>query len=149
MNEDFLDLLKCLLEAGARFLVVGAHALAAHGIPRATGDLDVWIDRTPTNVERVWVALLSFGAPVAALGVTRGDLEAAGMTVQIGLPPRRIDLMTEITGVLFDEAWPSRVSHRVGTLDVPFIGRGELVRNKRAAGRPKDLADLEALGEPA
>ena len=149
MNEDFLDLLKCLLEAGARFLVVGAHALAAHGIPRATGDLDVWIDRTPTNVERVWAALLSFGAPVAALGVTRGDLEAAGMTVQIGLPPRRIDLMTDITGVAFDEAWPSRVSRRVDTLDVPFIGRGELVRNKRAAGRPKDLADLEALGEPA
>ena len=147
MNEDFLDLLKCLLEAGARFLVVGAHALAAHGIPRATGDLDVWIDRTPTNVERVWAALLSFGVPVEALGVKRGDLEAAGMTVQIGLPPRRIDLLTEITGVVFDEAWPSRISHRVGAVDVPFIGRQELVRNKRAAGRAKDLADLEALGE--
>jgi len=104
VNEDFLDLLRCLLEAGARFLVVGAHALAAHGIPRATGDLDVWIDRTPTNVERVWAALVRFGAPVAALGVTRSDFEAAGMTVQIGLPPRRIDLMTEITGVAFDEA---------------------------------------------
>jgi hypothetical protein len=84
---------------------------------------------------------------VAALGVTRDDLEAAGMAVQIGLPPRRIDLMTGITGVAFDEAWPSRVSRRVDTLDVPFIGRQELVRNKRAAGRPKDLADLEALGE--
>lgn len=149
MNEDFLDLLNCLLEAGARFLVVGAHALAVHGIPRATGDLDVWIDRAPANVERVWSALVRFGAPVGALGVTRSDLEAAGMTVQIGLPPRRIDLMTEIAGVVFDEAWPSRTSHRVGTLDVPFIGRGELVRNKRAAGRAKDLADLEALSERA
>ena len=149
MNEDFLDLLNCLLEAGARFLGVGAHALAVHGIPRATGDLEVWIDRAPANVERVWAALVRFGAPVGALGVTRSDLEAPGMTVQIGLPPRRIDLMTEITGVVFDEAWPSRISRRVGTLDVPFIGRGELVRNKRAAGRAKDLADLEALGERA
>ena len=147
MNEDFLDLLRCLLETGARFLIVGAHALVVHGIPRATGDLYVWVDRTPTNVERVWSALLNFGAPVAAPGVGPGDLEAPGMTVQIGLPPRRIDLMTEMTGVLFDEAWPSRISLRVDTLDVPFIGRQELVRNKRAAGRPKDLADLHALGE--
>jgi len=147
VNDDFLDLLKCLLEAGARFLVVGAHALAVHGIPRATGALDLWIDRDPANVERVWAALLSFGAPVAALGVRRGDLEAAAMTVQIGLPPRRIDLLTEITGVPFDEAWNSRVVRPVDALEVPFIGRQELVRNKRALGRPKDLADLEALGE--
>lgn len=147
MNKDFFDLLRSLIEAGARFLVVGAHALAAHGIPRATGHLDVWIGRTPGNVERVWAALLSFGAPVAALGVKRGDLEAAGMTVQIGLPPRRIDLLTEITGVRFEEAWDSRVVRPVDALEVPFIGRQELVRNKRTLGRPKDLADLEALGE--
>jgi hypothetical protein len=147
VNQDFLDFLKCLIEAGARFLVVGAHALAVHGVPRATGDLDVWIDRDQENGERVWAALLSFGAPVGAVGVSRQDLEAPGVVVQIGLPPRRIDVMMEITGVAFGEAWASRTSHRVGGLEVPFIGREALVRNKRATGRLKDLADLEALGE--
>ena len=147
MNEDFLDILRCLIEAGARFVVAGAHALAVHGLPRATGALDIWIDRDPANAERVWGALLKFGAPVEAMGVTRHDLEAPGMVVQVGLPPRRIDLVTAITGVDFADAWSSRVEHRVGPLDVPFIGRRELIRNKRATGRLKDLADLEALGE--
>jgi len=147
MNEDFLDILRCLIEAGARFLVVGAHALAVHGVPRATGDLDIWIDREPANAERVWGALVKFGAPVEATGVTPRDLEAPGIVVQVGLPPRRIDVVTAITGVEFGEAWTSRALHRVAGLEVPFIGRPELVRNKRATGRLKDLADLEALGE--
>ena len=147
MNEDFLDLLRCLLEAGARFLVVGAHALAVYGVPRATGDLDVFVDREPANAELVWAAVVRFGAPVEAMGITRRDLETPGIVVQIGLPPRRIDLVTEITGVSFGDAWSSRVTHRIEGLDVPFIGRDHLVRNKRATGRLKDLADLEALGE--
>jgi hypothetical protein len=147
VNEDFLDLLRCLLEAGARFLVVGAHAMAVHGVPRATGDLDVWIDREAPNVKRVWEAILRFGAPFQAMGITQSDLEAPGVVVQIGLPPRRIDLITEITGVGFEEAWNARMSHRVGTLEIPFLGREQLVRNKRATGRLKDRADLEALGE--
>lgn len=147
MNEDFLDLLRCLLEAGARFLVVGAHALAVHGVPRATGDLDVWVDRDAANVKRVWAAVLRFGAPVEAMGITPGDLETPSVVVQIGLPPRRIGLITEITGVGFEEAWDARTSHRVGTLEIPFLGREQLVRNKRATGRLKDRVDLEALGE--
>lgn len=147
MNDDFRDLLAALLEAGARFLVVGAHAMAVHGVPRATGDLDVWIAADPANAERVWTALLRFGAPVAAMGVRREDLTRADTVVQIGLPPRRIDLLTSITGVGFDEAWPGRVTHPVAGLAIPFLGRAELVRNKRATGRAKDLADLEALGE--
>ena len=146
MNQDFLDLLGCLLAAGARFVVVGAHAMAVHGVPRATGDLDVWIDRDPGNVDRVWEALLRFGAPVA-LGISKTDFATPGTVVQMGLPPRRIDLMTEITGVDFEHAWRSRVSHEVGGLSVPFLGRVELLRNKKATGRLKDLADLEALGE--
>ncbi len=147
MNEDFLDMLRCLLEAEARFVVVGAHALAVHGVPRATGDLDILIDRDPSNVERVWAALGKFGAPIEEMGIRRRDLEAPGIVVQVGLPPRRIDLVTAITGVEFKEAWHSRESHRVGDLGVPFLGRAALVKNKRAAGRLKDLADLEALGE--
>lgn len=146
MNEDFRDILALLIEEGARFLVVGAHALAVHGVPRATGDLDVWIARDPANVERTWRALLRFGAPVEALGVSKSDLATPGHVIQIGLPPRRIDLLTEISGVDFEAAWSSRVSSRAGDLDVPFLGRDQLVANKRAMGRLKDLADLEALG---
>ena len=149
MNEDFRDLLAALLEAGARFLVVGAHAMAVHGVPRATGDLDVWIASDGPNAERVWAALLRFGAPVAAMGVRREDLTRANLVVQIGLPPRRIDLLTSITGVEFEDAWAERVTHEFSNLVVPFLGRAALVRNKRAAGRAKDRADLEALGEKA
>jgi hypothetical protein len=146
VNEDFRDLLAALLAEGARFLVVGAHALAVHGFPRATGDLDIWIDRDPANVERVWAALLRFGAPLDALEVSRQTLGTPGMVVQLGVPPRRIDLLTEISGVEFQEAWRARVENPVATLAVPFLGRRELLRNKRASGRAKDLADLEALG---
>jgi hypothetical protein len=147
VNPDFVDFLAALLAAEARFLVVGAHALAVHGVPRATGDIDVWIDRASENTARVWRALDAFGAPAAALGVRPADLETPDMVVQIGLPPRRIDVLTGVTGLAFDEAWDGRVVHRVGELEVPFLGRDALVRNKRASGRYKDLGDLEALGE--
>jgi hypothetical protein len=146
VNDDFRDLLAAFLAAGARFLVVGAHALAVHGVPRATGDLDVWIAPDPDNAGRVHGALIAFGAPVVAMGVTRDDFTRPDQVVQVGLPPRRIDILTAITGVAFDEAWPDRVTHDVEGLAVPFIGRGALVRNKRATGRAKDIADLEALG---
>jgi hypothetical protein len=145
LNEDFLDLLGSLLESGARFLVVGAHALAVHGTPRATGDLDIWVLADPENVERVWQALQHFGAPVKALGIGCEDLETPGNVIQIGLPPRRIDLLTELSGVTFEEAWQSRVVHEVGALQVPFLGKETLIRNKRATGRLKDLADAESL----
>jgi hypothetical protein len=145
VNDDFLDLLDCLLRAGARFLVVGAHAMAVHGVPRATGDLDVWVDHDPSNAERVWKALMGFGAPVREIGVRRQDLETPGMVIQIGLPPRRIDLLTRVSGLGFGQAWPNRTLHAVGALEVPFLGRDDLIRNKRASGRSKDVADLEIL----
>ena len=145
MNEDFRDILAELLSARARFLVVGAHAVAVHGIPRATGDLDVWIDSQVENVPRVWTALVRFGAPMETLGVTIRDLAKPGMIVQIGFPPRRIDVMTSVTGITFEDAWTGRVTHRVDDLEVPFIGRAALLENKRATGRPKDLADIDAL----
>jgi len=145
MNEDFRGLLDALLRAEAKFLVVGAHAMAVHGVPRATGDLDVWVRPDPQNAERVWEALVAFGAPTGALGVTREDLETRGNVVQIGLPPRRLDILTDVSGLEFDEAWRNRVVHRVGSQDVPFLSREDLVRNKRASGRPKDLADLDIL----
>lgn len=145
MNEDFRDFLAALLGAEVRFLVVGAHALAVHGVPRATGDLDVWVECTEANAARAWAALLGFGAPVETLGVERSDLRTPGTVIQLGLPPRRIDVLTSITGVEFAEAWTTRVEHAVRGLSVPFIGRAALVRNKRATGRTRDLADAEAL----
>jgi len=145
LNEDFRDLLIELLDGEARFLVVGAHAMAVHGVPRATGDMDVWISPEPSNAERVWAALQRFGAPIEQLGVTLEDLRTPGMVVQIGQPPRRIDLLTDLSGLDFDEAWSNRTMHSFGPREVPFLGREDLIRNKRASGRPKDLADLDVL----
>ncbi|HEX2502259.1 MAG TPA: hypothetical protein VHO73_12455 [Methylomirabilota bacterium] len=147
MNDDFQDMLAALLASGARFLVVGAHALAIHGVPRATGDLDIWVLADPVNAERVWAALECFGAPVDTLGAAAGDLARPGLVLQIGLPPRRIDLLTELTGIDFESAWHSRVVHRVGSLEIPFLDRETLIRNKRATGRLRDLADVERLEE--
>jgi hypothetical protein len=147
VNEDFRDLLAALLDDDVRFLVVGAHAMAVHGVPRATGDLDVWIGPDAGNAERAWSAVARFGAPLEAMGVTREDFGRPGRVVQVGLPPRRIDILTSISGVPFDEAWSGRVTHEVAGLRIPFLGREALIRNKRACGRAKDRADLEALGE--
>jgi hypothetical protein len=143
LNRDFVEMLSALFAAGAEFLVVGAHALAAHGTPRATGDLDIWVRPSPENAVRVHAALRTFGAPLFDLSVD--DLSRAGIVFQIGLPPYRIDILTGISGVTFDEAWPGRLISAVDGLQVPFIGRAELVKNKRAAARPKDLVDADAL----
>jgi len=148
VNDDWFDLLQALVDARARFLVVGAHAMAVHGVPRGTQDLDVWIDPSPENAKRVWEALLVFGAPAATLGVSQHDFTQRGVVVQIGLPPNRIDVLTAISGVPdFAAAWQERSEHAVRDLPVPFLGRLALVTNKRASGRRKDQADLEALGE--
>lgn len=148
MTEDWADALFALLRAGARFLVVGAHAMAVHGVPRATQDLDIWIETTEDNARKVWKALADFGAPLEDFGIEPTDFLESGKVVQIGLPPNRIDLLTEISGVeSFSEAWDERVEHEVEGEVVPFLGRETLVRNKRATGRLKDLADVEALGE--
>ena len=145
MNEDFRDILRALLEAQAQFLIVGAYAVAAHGSPRATGDLDIWVASDPHNAERVWRALVAFGAPVQSMGVRVEDLAAEGMVVQLGLAPRRVDLLTSLTGIAFPEAWDGRVEREVDGLRVPFVGLAALLKNKRAVGRPQDLADIHAL----
>lgn len=147
MNEDFLDLLQSLLTANARFVVVGAHALAVHGVPRATGDLDVWVEPSNENASRVWTALMAFGAPVTSLDITDATLAEVDVVVQIGVPPRRIDLLTSVSGLDFATAWDTRLTSTVAHLAVPFLSREALIANKRATGRLKDLADLEALGE--
>ena len=146
--QDFVDVVASLNAARARFLVVGAYAMAAHGVPRATGDLDVWVEPTEENGPRVFEALARFGAPLQALGITLRDLLAPGVVCQIGLPPRRIDITTVIDGVEFTEAWEERLEGSLGPVRLSYIGREALIRNKEAAGRAKDLADLELLRRP-
>ena len=143
MNPDFVDLLRAFGVADVRFLVVGAYALALHGRPRATGDLDVWIDATPQNAQRVMTALASFGAPLK--DVSAADFSREGIVYQIGLPPGRIDILTQLDGLTFAEAWPGRQRAKFGGLEVAFIGRDAFIRNKRATGRPRDLADIDDL----
>lgn len=143
MNQDFLDLLRAFCAHEVRFLVVGAYALGVHGRPRATGDLDVWVDATPENGARVIRALAAFGAPLDA--VEAADFSRPGIVFQMGLPPVRIDVLTTVTGVSFAEAWPGRVRADFGGVEVDVIGRDAFIRNKRATGRLKDLGDIEAL----
>lgn len=143
MNQDFVDLLRAFAAADVRFLVVGAYALALHGRPRATGDLDIWIEATPSNAGRVMRALAQFGAPLQDL--TEADFARPGVTYQIGVVPGRIDILTDLTGLTFDEAWPDRMRRPFGDIDVDFIGRDAFIRNKRATGRAKDLGDIEGL----
>jgi hypothetical protein len=143
MNRDFFDMLSALSGAGVEYLVVGAYALAAHGFARATGDLGLWVRPTPENADRVMRALGGFGAPL--LDLTRDDLLRRDTVFQIGVAPGRIDLLTGITGVEFDEAWGSRMTSTVQGLTVPVIGADDLLRNKVATGRPQDLVDAAWL----
>jgi hypothetical protein len=143
MNRDFAEMLSALSAAGVRFLIVGAHALAAHGAPRATGDLDIWIDATPENAVRVLAALRIFGAPL--LDLSAADLCTPETVFQIGVPPARIDILTSISGVEFGDAWSRRIEVPIGDLRIGTIGRTDFIANKKASGRPKDLLDLELL----
>lgn len=128
-----------------RFLIVGAHALAAHGRPRATLDLDLWVEPTRENAERVCAALTEFG--FVALGKAVAEFATPQRMVALGREPLRIDIMTSIDGVEFADAWPDALSAKLGTHRVRFLGRAALIMNKRAAGRTKDLLDVALLEE--
>ena len=148
MNPHFRDMLVALCEENVEFLVVGAYAMAVHGFPRFTGDLDIWIRRNDENARRVWRSLERFRAPLRTLAMS--DLQEEDVVFQIGNPPARIDPMTSISGVEFDDAWKNRTSFVIEGRHVGVIGRDELLRNKRATGRPKDLIDAAWLesGKP-
>ena len=145
LNRDHQDILHAFIAEGVEFLVVGAYALAAHGIPRATGDLDLHVHCTPDNAARVLKALGIFGAPLDDL--SEEDLTNPGTVYQIGLSPNRIDILTLIDGVEFDSAWENRLEIKIDAMIVPVIGREDLIRNKKTVGRPQDLADVERLLE--
>jgi hypothetical protein len=133
VNPDFVDLLRELGSVDCRYLIVGAYAETYHSQPRATGALDIWIDCTPENAERVHSALRAFGAPTSDLSVE--DLSTPDMVYQIGVPPRRVDILTSITGVTFDEAWESRVEAAIEGVRCTFIGLAQL-RTKQEGPRP-------------
>lgn len=143
MNSDFSDLIAAFSAHDVDFLIVGAHALAAHGHVRATKDLDVWVRPHPENAERVIAALRSFGAPLHDL--TADDLSTPGVVFQVGVAPVRIDVLTAIDGLTFERAWGGRVRSEFGGQTVFVLSREHLIANKRASGRLQDLADVERL----
>lgn len=145
MNRDFVDMLSALNGAGVEYMIIGAHAVAAHGHPRATGDLDIWVRASYDNAQRVLHALQEFGAPLHDL--TSADLSSNDTVFQIGVPPARIDILTSISGVDFLRAWRNKIKIEVEGLEAYCIGKRELMENKRATGRPQDLADVAALAK--
>jgi hypothetical protein len=141
--KDLREFIESLNSHGVEYLIVGAHALAFHGFPRYTGDLDVLLRPTPENAERVEQVLIAFS--FASLGLRAEDFLHVGRVVQLGMVPNRIDLLTSLTGVTFEEAWDRRVLGNLDGLPVAFLSRETLIKNKRATGRMQDSADVEKL----
>jgi hypothetical protein len=144
-QKDFRDLLELLNAHKVDYLIVGAYALAFHGAPRYTGDMDIYVNPNSTNAQRMMAALNDFGFGSAKLSAT--DFETEDKVVQLGFPPVRVDIVTSLTGVCWEEAASGRIEGKYGDVFVYYLGREEFISNKRALGRKKDLADLEALGE--
>lgn len=142
-DPDYRDMLFALSDAEAEFLIVGAYAMAAHGVPRNTGDLDIWVRPTPENARKVWKALLAFKAPMSEWSVE--DFQNPNLFFQIGIRPCRIDLLCSIDGVDFEEAWRNRIYTEIEGKQIPVIGVESLLTNKRATDRPKDAVDVKLL----
>jgi hypothetical protein len=140
LNPDFKDMLSCLRDEKVDFIVVGAYALAAHGFPRATGDIDIWVRSDMENARKIMRALAKFGAPLS--DVSESDFAVPEKVLQLGVEPSRIDLLTSIDGVKFDEAWEAKCSIKIDDLEIHVLSKGHLIRNKLAAGRDKDQGDI-------
>ena len=143
LDKDFNEFVELFLEHNVRFLIVGGYALAAHGLPRATGDLDAWVWVNPENAQNIMRALNAFG--FQNLSLTESDFSKEDSIIQLGYPPFRIDILTSIDGVAFDQAWEKKIVVELNGMNVPFIGRDDLITNKKAAGRPQDIADVSRL----
>jgi hypothetical protein len=143
LNSDYKDMLQVLLDNGVKFLLVGAYAMGAHGYPRATGDIDIWVEPSPDNSKRVYHALAQFGAPLHE--VDEATFVKPGVVFQIGIAPRRIDIMSAISGVEFDEAYQHRQTVEIEGMAIPLLSYDDLVRNKRATGRDRDGLDADRL----
>ncbi|MBS1818919.1 MAG: hypothetical protein JSU08_13385 [Acidobacteria bacterium] len=145
LAPDFDEFIACLSARGVEFLVVGAYALAFHGAPRFTGDLDILIRPTAENAQRLLQAIGDFGFPSDA--VSADELSDPRRMLEMGVPPVQLHIMSALSGLSWDDAQADAAVGRIGSHTVGILGRASLIRNKRAAGRPKDLADLDALGE--
>jgi hypothetical protein len=145
VQKDFRDLLELLNAHKVEYMIVGAYALAFHGAPRYTGDMDIFVKPDSENARRIIAALNDFG--FGSAGLTVADFEVEDRVVQLGFPPVRVDIVTSITGVSWEKAVSERIKGIYGDIPVYYIGRRQFISNKRALGRKKDLADLEALGE--
>ncbi|HET7228982.1 MAG TPA: nucleotidyltransferase [Longimicrobium sp.] len=147
LRPAFREVLSELFAVQAEFLVVGAFAMSAHQFPRATGDLDIFVRPDPINARRVWEALARFGAPLDDYDITVEDLSRAGLVFWLGKEPNRIDVMTAIDGVSFQEAWETRVCREVGGVELPVLSLENLLKNKKSTGRPKDGFDAAWIEE--
>ena len=143
LDKDFKEFVELFVANDVRFLVVGGFALAVHGYPRATVDIDAWVWASPENARKILTCLDRFG--FGGLDLSVEDFTAPDRVVQLGYPPYRIDIITSVSGVEFDGAWANRMMVDIDGLEVPFIGRDDLLANKRATGRAKDLADVDYL----
>jgi hypothetical protein len=146
LSRDLRDFITLLNSIGVKYLLVGGHAVAYHGHPRFTGDIDFFVERSPANADRLAALLQSFG--FGGLGILAEDFLEPEVVIELGRPPNRIDLLTGIDGVDFAAAWENRVTAEMDGLPVFLIGRADLIRNKRATARPQDLADLHWIEEP-
>ena len=140
LNQDFKEMLSCLKDEEVEFIIVGAYALAAHGFPRATGDIDVWVSNSLENARKIMRALSKFGAP--GFNLSEEDFTSPNLIIQIGVEPCRIDLLTSIDGVRFDEAWKNKVSIQIADLEINVLSKADLLKNKLTAGRDKDQGDI-------
>jgi len=143
LDQDFNEFVALLATHDVRYMIVGGYALAAHGLPRATGDLDAWIWADPITAQRLLSALDEFG--FGGVGIEEADLTSPDRVIQLGYPPYRIDLVTQISGVEFETAWARHIEVILDGVKVPFIAREDLIINKRATGRPQNIADVLRL----
>lgn len=143
LNEDYKDILRVFIRDKVKFLVVGAYSMAVHGYPRATGDFDIWVEASKENSTRIYESLKDFGAPLAE--VAEDTFAKEGIIFQIGVVPRRIDIITKISGVRFKDAYPRKKTVKIESLKVPFLSKKDLIKNKLSTGREKDRLDAKYL----
>jgi len=147
LNEDYKEMLQILLNNKVKFLIVGAYAMGAHGYPRATGDFDIWVEANPENSQKIYNSLSQFGSPL--FNITQETFAKKGIIFQIGVPPRRIDIITHIDGVEFKTAYKTKKIIRLENLSIPFLSKTNLIKNKQSTGREKDKIDVKYLKKTA
>ena len=143
LNDDYKEILQILSRNKVKFLVVGAYAMGVHGYPRATGDFDIWVDASTENSALIYKSLIEFGAPLS--DITSDTFTEGGIVLQIGVAPRRIDIITQIDGVDFHSAYGQKFVVELEGVTIPFLSKADLIKNKESTGRDKDKVDVKYL----